>query len=84
VDIHLGESGLDKTFQRDFPKTVRCHKCGGVARIMFVAIEGPKEGKYICQLHDNRKGEYWPHDACAVAVYLCGTCFEPTALMNQA
>ena len=57
-------------------------------------------GKYVCGLHDNvpppRGGGFmeelplnvsyglWPHDAMAVAVYLCRGCLQATAHFNQA
>ena len=85
MKIYLGEKGLNKTWQNDFPKTVKCHKCGGEARIMFVGNESEKEMNYVCDLHKNMKDKkYWPHDAIACAVYLCEKCFEPNALINQA
>lgn len=84
MDIYLGKEGLNYTWQKDFPETIKCHKCKGCARIMFVAFEGTKERKYICELHKNKKEKYWPHDAIACAVYLCENCFEANALMNQA
>jgi len=48
MDIYLGESGLTKTWQEPFPKTVECRDCMGVARIMFVAAEGTI-AVYMCQ-----------------------------------
>jgi len=84
MKIYLGETGLDKTWQETFPKTVKCHKCGKTARIMFVAFED-NEKKYISSLYNNMEDEkFWVHDACAIAVYLCEKCFEPNALINQA
>lgn len=87
MKIYLGETGLDQSWQEPFKKTIKCHKCGGTARIMFVGFED-KEKEYICQLHENaggdKDGKYWFHDACAVAVYLCEKCFEPCAVVNQA
>jgi len=87
MEIYLGETGLDKSWQSEFPKEVKCHKCGENARIMFVVQENYPHDKdnFICQLHTNMKDEkYWPHDAIACAVYLCEKCFEPNALLNQA
>jgi len=87
MNTYLGEKGLNKTWQNDFPKSVKCHKCEENARIMFVAIEeerkDPKD--FICAMHENMKDEkYWVHDAMACAVYLCEKCFEPNAIINQA
>ena len=86
MEIYLGEEGLNKTWQEDFPKSIKCHKCKGNCRIMFVGLE--KEKEFICDLHENtgggKNGKFWVHDACAVAVYLCELCFEPNALINQA
>ena len=85
MDIYLGEKGLRASWQEEFPKTVKCHKCGGEARIMFVGHEGAGTDKFISSLRKNGgKGDYWVHDACAVAVYLCKECFEPNALINEA
>lgn len=84
MKVYLGETGLGKSWQQPFPKTVICHKCKGRARIMFVGMECQEGENYICKLHKNEKGKYWVHDACAVAVYLCKKCFEPNALINQA
>lgn len=84
MKIYLGEKGLDKTWQDNFPKTIKCHKCKGNCRIMFVGFE-EREKEYVCGLYDNMKDKkYWPHDAIACAVYLCEKCFEPNALINQA
>ncbi len=84
----LGEEGLDKTWQADFPKSIRCHKCRSDCRIMFVAYEDSLDKNFVCGLHDNtsaeKDGKYWLHDAIACAVYLCEGCFEPNALINQA
>ena len=80
----LGETGLKATWQKPHKKVVKCHKCGGKARIMFVAFEENEED-YVCQLHKNEaEVGYWPHDAIACAVYLCKDCFEPVAIINQA
>jgi hypothetical protein len=87
MNIYLGETGLNKTFQEDFPKTIKCHKCEKDAKIMFVAQEwDEKKGNYICDLHETtgEEGGLWLHDACSVAVYLCPFCFEATTEVNQA
>lgn len=84
MEIYIGEKGLTQTWQTEFPKTMKCHKCKGEARIMFVGLEN-KEKIYITSLHENKgKGGFWVHDAIAVAVYLCKECFEPNAILNQA
>ena len=87
MKIYLGEKGLKQTWQEDFPKTIKCHKCKGNCRIMFVGLE-EREKEYICNLHKNtgarKNGKFWPHDAIACAVYLCEKCFEPNAVINQA
>jgi hypothetical protein len=88
MKITKGKEGLTKTWQKDFPETTKCCRCSGEARIGFVAHEG-FDGEYgiesfICSLHKNEgKGNYWLHDACAVAVYFCKDCLETTALYNQ-
>lgn len=90
MKVTIGEAGLKKTWQAEFPKTTKC-KCGGEARIAFVAHEGldvddqKEPASRVHNLHSNEgKGNYWLHDCCAVAVYLCMECLAPTALYNQA
>lgn len=84
MKTYLGKKGLQKTWQEDFPENIKCHKCKGNCRIMFVAYEF-NEKDFVCRLHENMKDKkYWPHDAIACAVYLCEKCFEPNALLNQA
>lgn len=87
MDFTAGAGALSKSWQKDFPETTQCCRCGGDARHAFTAHEGldGKEEKYVCDMHENEgKGGYWPHDAMAVSVYLCKDCLEPTALYNQA
>jgi len=89
MKVTIGEKGLTKTWQADFPKETHCCRCNGIARIGFVAHEriGPtdqRRQKRVCHLHPNGgKGDYWLHDCCAVAVYFCKDCLETTALYNQ-
>ena len=84
MNIFLGKTGLKESWQAHHKETMKCNKCGGVARIMFVAMEDDEE-EYVCGLHENMKDEkYWPHDAISCAVYLCEKCFEPNAIINQA
>lgn len=87
MKTYLGNAGLNQSWQEPFPETMKCYKCGGEARIMFVAMED-KEKEYVCKLYENTGdedgGKFWPHDAIACAVYLCSDCFEPNTLLNQA
>jgi len=84
MEVTIGEAGLTKTWQRKFDKEVTCPYCNGMAKIAFVAFEGPNEDAYVCDLHKNIENNMWVHDACAVAVYFCKKCLEPVAKMNQA
>ena len=80
------------SFQGDFPHVTKCCRCGGEARLGFVAHEMDEKssqegGEYVCGVWDNadqKKEGLWLHDACAVAVYFCKECLETTALYNQA
>ena len=89
MKVTFGEEGLGKSWQKEFSPTTECCRCSGKARIAFVAHEGmskgDKKGPFLSGLHPNegKEGGYWLHDACAVAVYLCRDCLEPTALYNQ-
>jgi len=88
MKVDLGEEGLTKSWQKEFPKETKCVHCGGEARVAFVAHEMGKtfKGPYVCEMYKNKPQdeELWMHDACAVAVYFCKKCLEPTALANQA
>ena len=89
MQVTIGKEGLTKTWQAEFPETIECCRCGGEARVGFVAHEGmsedDKEGPFVCKLHPNKpREESWLHDCCAVAVYFCKKCLETTALYNQA
>jgi len=86
IKTYLGEEGLSKSWQNDFPKTIKCHKCKGKCKPMFTSFENFKKGdKYVCNVNPNKgKGKYWVHDCIACTVYLCEECFEPNARINQA
>ena len=40
MEVTLGRKGLRKTWQEPFPETTKCCRCGGKARIGFIAHEG--------------------------------------------
>ena len=85
MEIYLGKKGLKKTWQENFKPIIKCDKCGGKARVMFVGLEN-EEKNYICELHKTtgKEGGLWFHDAVAIAVYACQDCLEATASVNQA
>lgn len=86
MKIYLGANGLKNSWQKPFESTNKCSKCNGESRIMFVTQEEREgRGDYICDIRKNGgQGNYWPHDAIAVAVYLCKDCFNADAIINQA
>ena len=89
MKTYIGKEGLSMSWQENFPKSVKCHKCKGNCRVMFVAQEGfGGKSQYICDLHNNtggkKGGKFWLHDVMACAVYLCEKCFKPNAVLNQA
>ena len=94
MKVTLGKEGLAKSWQAEFPETTECVHCKGEARIGFVAHEGMTDDdkpvwprdyvQFVADLFPNEgKGSYWLHDCCAVAVYFCRECLNPTALYNQ-
>lgn len=83
MKVEIGTKGLSNSWQADFDEEAKC-KCGRMARIAFVAQEQHGEKKYISDLHKNKKGSFWPHDAIAIAVYFCKNCFEVVVVWNQA
>lgn len=90
MKTRIGVLGCECSWQAGFEETVKCERCGGEARMMFVAYEGMEEEKrsnsvWVCDIRDNGgEGHYWPHDCIACAVYLCRHCFHSIAILNQA
>ena len=94
MKVTLGKEGCKKTWQVEFPETTVCVYCQGESRIGFVAHEGMDDDKaewprdyvqFVADMFPNEgEGNYWLHDCCAVAVYFCRKCLNPTALYNQA
>ena len=84
MHTEIGEDGDDNSWQEDFPEETECCQCGGNARMGFVSKE-EDEKEYVCDLYENEgeNGKFWLNDACAVAIYFCEDCGEPTALYNQ-
>jgi len=74
----------EDTFQNAFPETVECKKCGKNMKPVFVYCDD--EGILVKHRPELADGEFWFHDAVAIAVYLCVSvdCAEMTALWNQA
>ena len=90
-EVTISTKGLAQSWQEFFPETTECVHCSGISRIGFVVFESPSdepinEQRFVSNLHPNDPdGEgYWLHDCCAVAIYFCKGCLEPTALYNQA
>jgi hypothetical protein len=77
-DVTIGAEGLKNSWQAPFPETTKCCDCGGESRIGFVVHEDvggdETDSHFVSDLHQN---------VCAVAVYFCKRCLNPTALYNQ-
>jgi hypothetical protein len=89
MEITKGLDALKYSWQKDFQEVTPCCRCGGVARIAFVAHEGLTSVDHdLLPLYkmrpNNVPGDMWVHDRVAVAVYFCSNCLETTALYNQA
>lgn len=85
MKVSFGDGAVVKSWQDDFPVSVECVACGGLARIAFVAHEFEANRKFaVCDLHRNDPLALWPHDSISVAVYFCQECLEATAKWNQA
>lgn len=87
MQVTLGKEGLEKSWQNKLEETEKCVHCGAESRIGFVAHESYQDepdGPFVCNLHDNKKGNMWLHDSCCVAVYFCTECLKTTAIYNQA
>ena len=75
IHTHLGATNL-KGAQRDHSEIVNCEHCGQPARIAVVLTEEfdkPKAegGQYISGIHEYDEDNYWIHDLCSIAVYVC-------------
>jgi len=89
--IWLGKTGVKATQQEEFPKVTKCVHCKKEAKIAMTVCETIEDGKVIVAgLYRKGKGkdklkqgDLWLHDYCAVSVYFCTSCLEPTALYNQ-
>ncbi len=87
MEVTIGKEGVKKTWQAEFPETIKCYKCKGLAQIGFVAHEGMSDNdQNVSRIYNQDLDEegLWPHDCCAVAVYFCRGCFKVIALFNQA
>jgi hypothetical protein len=74
-----------ETWQSAFPEVTTCKYCGcGDANPMLVINDNEGfislEGKHVPELEPEG---FWPHDCLAIALYLCPSCGEITALWNQ-
>lgn len=83
MKVEKGTSGLQSSYQDDFPEETKC-SCGCIARIAFTAIEEDEQDTPVCRIHNNETDNFWPHDYIAVAVYFCTKCFSAVTLWNQA
>jgi len=87
MEAVIGKKGKTLSHQGDFPEATLC-LCGGVSEIAFVAYEGSEEEQYVHNLSvaefSDETGNLWPHDAIAVAIYICRKCMKPVAILNQA
>lgn len=76
-----------RSWQGPFPDVTECCRCGSPARIAISVSErlNPKDtsDRLLYKAHPNKEHAMWPHDAIAIAIYLCMECLEPTALFNQ-
>lgn len=79
---HFVDKALHEcTYQAGFPSVVECVKCKGRALPLLVLEDD--EGLISEQREFLAEGGIWPHDCLGIALYLCRTCSEITALWNQ-
>lgn len=85
----LGHKGLGLSYQQIWPGETECSWCTSeridetiYARFAYAFME-TKEAKYLSGLKE-KKDKIWPHDAVAIAIYICPECGEPVAKWNQA
>lgn len=86
MKVLLGKKGLENSWQAPFKKTIKCNACKkGKGRIMFVAFEEAGDTEFVSGIRKNGgEGDFWVHDAVAIALYLCKDCFKVSAVLNQA
>lgn len=71
-----------ETWQEYFPEVTKCVRCRKPATIILLLNDD--EGLICEQEIDRNLYKIWPHDCCAIALYMCPECGEITALWNQA
>ncbi len=56
IKVYIGDQGLTKSWQAEFPKTTTCCRCGGIARHGFTVFEnysGAPGKDHVCDLYPN-------------------------------
>lgn len=82
--LFYGKEGQLRTWQAPFPETTKCVKCKRKAHIALTYIEPSNSKTDICRQKPKLGGrKLWLHDCCAIAIYFCENCLNPTALYNQ-
>ena len=77
---HFLNGSEQMTYQAPFEIGLVCPDCKGEARL--IALVEDDEG-LVCK-QDRPKGvKVWPHDAMAIALYLCTSCGKMIAKWNQ-
>ena len=81
MEIGIGTDGVELSWQADWPTKTECGLCTSeqigkniYARLALVVQEA-KENQYVCSIRQ-KTYEIWPHDAIAVALYICPNCGE--------
>lgn len=95
--VTFGKEGVKQSWQGDFPVSVPCAQCTNdtVPAVNFKEVFlGIQEGwiqNCVAAVHDHnenpddrRNNLLWPHDYCAIQIYLCRHCMMASVLYNQA
>jgi len=78
--MYLGQEALkEHTYQEEFPIVIWCDDCGSITEPIGVVDDF--HGK-IAKMPHNDRG-HWPHDKCAIALYMCQACGKIVARWNQ-
>jgi hypothetical protein len=93
VDFGVGPKAETLTMQAPFEPTIKCAKCGREANLACTFIENFNKSEsveenqkhFIAGNEPDKDKEWWPHDVCAFAIYLCPNvkCATATARWNR-
>lgn len=85
IKVYIGRGKNTITEQVDWPESIKCSRCKGVADLMMVVHDPRGKVSDMSPERNFRTGKpIWPHDSMAIAIYVCQEDGEIEARWNQA